>query len=386
MIDRDTAAIAGLAALGVAAVYIAHRAGFMSPQITIPTFDVPADPYPPHEPVTKYEPSEKPGVQAFRAWVLDELGGKDMGISRALKGGKPTSKHHEGRAWDWGPPSDAAASVLLDALLRTIDGDQHALARRAGIRVMIWQGKIWTGGTREWRPYNKVGGSPHYDHIHFGFSWDGANGKTSFYELEDGKVQVAQLSGIPEPVSAGDGELVEPVLTPLSDLQLAEVLSQAHVRVTGEAPSYNRLGMAWAQVQGETGRTLKAYNHNWGNIKAFNWDGDRFRYPELDESMPYFRSYPDAITGAADYWRVLTRQRYVAALAAFDAGDPHAAATELRAAGYYTAPLERYSLTLSQLFDEYGDKFKNGNWSSLLAPLVIAGGALAALTWISEKY
>lgn len=379
MNDDTTAAVVGLSALGLAVVASIAAKRIMSPKLTIPYFDVPADPYAPNEPVTRYDPASKPGVVAFSRWVIDELGGTDLGIGRALPSGdSPSSKHHEGRAWDWGPPSGAAASVLLDALLRTVDGDAHALARRAGLRVIIWQRRIWTAGTQRWNPYYKA--DPHTGHIHFGFGWDGALGKTSLYELIDGSVAVSQLEGVPDTVPSMDGVLVDAVLTPMSDRELAEALAAAHVQVFGKPPSYNRLGIAWAQVAFESGHTRAMYNHNFGNIKrSASWPGDWFRWPELNELNPMFRSYPAADAGAAGYWRLLAR-RYPAALEAFDEGDAPIAALELRNRGYYTAPLHIYRKGLSQLFEEYRGKFKpKTGYADIIAPLLVVLAAAGAI-------
>jgi hypothetical protein len=381
-------ALGGAALLGVAAVWLAARGAFMSPKISIPTFDVPVDPYPPNEPVATYTPAPKPGVVAFRDWVLHQLGGTDLGISRSLADGQlPTSKHHEGRAWDWGPPSDAAADVLLDALLKTIDGDEHALARRAGIRVIIWQRRIWTAGTRSWQPYTKA--NPHTDHIHFGFSWDGALAKTSMYEIStNGQATVAQLEGLPVAATSGNGSQVDPIRTPLTDQQLAEVLAAAHVQVTSKPPSRARLGIAWAQVQHETARTHSAYNYNWGNIIATPaWTGDWHQLsgglgPTGDQPGK-FRAYPSAVAGAADYWRLLIR-RYPRALEAFDHGDPNAAAAELRAAGYYEGDRSIYAAAMRRFYQEYSDKFNRQGWADKLAPLIAIGLCAAAAAAVEE--
>jgi len=368
-----------IAALTVAAAAVALAAArWYSSDCAMrtPLFTDPVDPYAPYEPLTKCDPVSRKGVELFRDWVIGSLGGADLGIVRACEpGSAATSKHHEGRAWDWGPPSQAAANQLLDCLMASEAGQKHALARRAGLRVIIWNRRIWTprdGGS--WEAYDK---SPHTDHIHFGFSWDGARGTTSLQAAL--RAQQPQLS---QPTASGSE--VAPKLTPLTETELLAALAKGHVQTFGVRPNYSRLGMAWSQACLETGHTLRAYNHNWGNVKrTSSWPGDYFQYPNLGESNPYFRSYPDAVSGAADYWRVLSHDRYAAALAAFDGGDPHDAADQLRTAGYYTAPLAGYADTLAKLFAEYRDKFPPPHCR--IAPLVLGSLAAVGAVYIGRK-
>ena len=173
---------AALAALALAFVMRPRRLGECDVRL-LGLFTRPVDPYAPFEPVTGCESDPQPGVEAFRDWVMAAIGGRDVGIMRACTIGKP-SKHHEGRAWDWGPPSSEVGDAFVACLTTPDeDGNADALARRAGLRTIIWNRRIWKSG--QWAPY--TGSSPHTDHVHFGFGWDGARGQTSLYELlEDG--------------------------------------------------------------------------------------------------------------------------------------------------------------------------------------------------------
>ena len=125
----------------------------------------------------------KPGVVAFRDLILKTYPCTgDYGISRACsQGGK--SEHKEGRAWDWklNAPHPAADAVLNWLLATDKNGVKHAMARRLGIMYMIWNRKVWKAyqSSKGWQNY--TGASPHTDHVHFSFSWDGANKKTSFW-------------------------------------------------------------------------------------------------------------------------------------------------------------------------------------------------------------
>jgi hypothetical protein len=100
------------------------------------------------------------------------------------------SEHKEGRAFDWGVHADdptelAAAEAVLAWMLGPDDtGQPYAIARRLGLMYVIWDGRIWSSFLAEegWRPY--VGRSPHRDHIHFSFDWNGALAQSSFWQGE----------------------------------------------------------------------------------------------------------------------------------------------------------------------------------------------------------
>ena len=132
----------------------------------------------------------KPGVVAFRRFVLEHLGGADSGICRGCGGQPASSEHNEGRAWDWQvqatkPDDVARVEQLFDWLFATdLNGNAEANFRRAGLRYIIWDRQIWSSQTRQWKPY--TGKSPHRDHVHFTFSWPGALGETSFYDWLSG--------------------------------------------------------------------------------------------------------------------------------------------------------------------------------------------------------
>lgn len=130
------------------------------------------------------DPTPKPGTDAFRKFILQNVGGRDVGISRACEiGGK--SEHKEGRAWDWGVQASStsevalAESVIAWLLATDKDGNEQAVFRRAGLMYMIWNKQIWGTKTRSWKPY--TGADPHTSHVHFSFGWPGAMARTSFF-------------------------------------------------------------------------------------------------------------------------------------------------------------------------------------------------------------
>ena len=150
---------------------------------------LPSEDYAPPTAPTSCRPTPQPGVVAFRDLVLQELGGRNLGIVRSCDRVSATGKlsdHHEGRAWDWGvnyyEPTDVArVEKLFDWLFAGNDDG----ARWAGITYLIWNGKIWTVKSKQWRPY---GGSAHRDHVHISFGWPAAQGDTMLYRYLRGEV------------------------------------------------------------------------------------------------------------------------------------------------------------------------------------------------------
>ena len=124
----------------------------------------------------------RPGVRAFRSWVLTRFGGTDLGVGRECNVGA-ASHHHEGKAWDWGPPAGPMRPTLAATLLLTLAQNQWEAFRRFGIQYIIWDRKIlksYTLGSQQpltWYPYS--GESAHEDHVHVSFSKDGRDGRLS---------------------------------------------------------------------------------------------------------------------------------------------------------------------------------------------------------------
>ena len=132
---------------------------------------------------SKCSPTARAGVVAFKSLLLATYPCTySGGITRSCSsGGK--SEHKEGRAFDWMVkyPHPAADSVIKWLLATDKYGNKHANARRLGIMYMVWNRKIWGSykASQGWRKYS--GSNPHTDHIHFSFSWAGANKQTSFW-------------------------------------------------------------------------------------------------------------------------------------------------------------------------------------------------------------
>ncbi len=151
-----------------------------------------------YEGQSKCSPYAKPGVLAFRAMVLRAYPGTGAGgIERACNVGGQ-SEHKEGRAWDWtasaGVPYQRQAAQSLIKWLTDKDryGNEAAMAKRLGVMYIIWNRRIW-GAWGGWETYcvQKPAGckdpedgglrSPHTDHVHISFTWDGAMKRTTYW-------------------------------------------------------------------------------------------------------------------------------------------------------------------------------------------------------------
>lgn len=138
-------------------------------------------------PQTSCDPVERKGVTGFRRLVLLRFpGGANWGTTRACSTGG-SSEHYDGRAWDWGinarDPAQLATAGRLLTWLTAVgrDGQAGYNARRLGIMYVIFNGRIWSQYRADegWRVYS--GSSPHADHVHFSFTWNGARKRTTFW-------------------------------------------------------------------------------------------------------------------------------------------------------------------------------------------------------------
>ncbi len=140
------------------------------------------------------------GVEAFTAWLDRRALGVSWGSYRCERWGKGSaSLHAEGRALDWhldaGVRREAREARRLVLLLLAPDrhGEPQALARRMGVEEIIWDCGYWAQGMTAFsglddcfkpsgRRRAKVDRTQaHMDHVHFGFTRKGANGRTSFW-------------------------------------------------------------------------------------------------------------------------------------------------------------------------------------------------------------
>jgi len=124
----------------------------------------------------------QPGAVAFAKLLNTTYGTHTYGILR-----KCAAEHGEGRALDWmidsTKPDNLALANALTRWLAAPDaqGRPGAMARRFGINYIIFNRQQWKAWAPErgWTAYYGV--SPHTDHIHFSFNWDGAYKRTSWW-------------------------------------------------------------------------------------------------------------------------------------------------------------------------------------------------------------
>ena len=207
----------------------------------------------PYVPQSICDPTAKPGVTAFARLMANHYNEFSYGISRECNHG--LTEHSEGRALDWmldayDPHERAVADSVISWLLAPDDqGRPAAMARRFGIMYIIWNKQIWATYEMDagWRPYS--GPSPHTDHIHFSFSWDGAMQRTSWW------------TGKPwTEVSRGPGGPTVPVTPPSSYPTLKEgasgpdvVLAQQVLGVSADGVFGPGTKAALLEWQGDNG-------------------------------------------------------------------------------------------------------------------------------------
>jgi hypothetical protein len=160
-----------------------------------------------------------------------------------------------------------------------------------------------------------------------------------------------------------DGKGVAREPTPLTEIEVAVALREGHRMMFASEPNDFRLGVAWAHIALENGRGKETYNNNFGNIGATDsYDGQYYvrflrervqRNPDVWKYLRIkFRSYATPADGARSYWKVL-QDHYGPALVHMDNGQAFEAAKKLNAAGYATALVEPYAMSIAKLYNEF---------------------------------
>lgn len=201
-------------------------------------------------------------------------------------------------------------------------------------------------------------------------------------------------------------------LTPLPENDYILKAAQAWKRFYGQGPHVKQLACALSQMILEVGRdkqpdgsfmwATSSHNFNMGNIKSKAGDGSSWQFYDcgeevslkeairLDKESPAlvsivktykwangserasiwikaphpwtrFRAYDTAEEGLLDYLDFLVMERTQYLIAWNEGvlkGDPVTFSTELGKAGYYTAPIDRYTKTVVSLFNEFEGKVK----------------------------
>ncbi|WP_245949916.1 hypothetical protein [Saccharothrix carnea] len=174
----------GAAVMALALVVLTPTGPASAAPVT-PDFGPSIDAYAAYDGQDTCEATARPGVIDVRDLLNATYGTHTSGISRSCNG--TVSEHHEGRALDYhfnyyDAADRAKAEDFLTWVLATDQyGNGHAMARRLGVMYIIWNNRIWESyrAGAGWQPYH--GDSPHTDHIHLSFSWDGALKRTSWW-------------------------------------------------------------------------------------------------------------------------------------------------------------------------------------------------------------
>ena len=156
-------------------------------------------------------------------------------------------------------------------------------------------------------------------------------------------------------------------ITPVAPAELASALVAAWRDLFGVSPTRAAILVLMAQSAHETARWKAVHNFNIGNVKSVQGDGfdyTHFRCRERENGVdrwydpPHpatrFRAFRTLREGVVDHLAFLKRsKRYGKAWAALERGRPYEFATELKAVGYYTDPVEVYARALLRFFDEF---------------------------------
>ncbi len=183
---------------------------------------------PPYQPGTLCLTENQPGPVAFAKLLNATYGSHVYGVLR-----KCDQEHGEGRALDWmlnaNKSSDLAMGNAITRWLAAPDsqGRQGAMARRFGINYIIWNRQQWKAWAPErgWTAY--TGSSPHTDHIHISFTWDGAVARTSWWTGTAVSTYLTGPPGASTPTSSDPKDYVNVTLRRGSRGKAVEVLQQA---------------------------------------------------------------------------------------------------------------------------------------------------------------
>ncbi|TXH64924.1 MAG: hypothetical protein E6Q88_14775 [Lysobacteraceae bacterium] len=149
-------------------------------------------------------PTNKPGPERLRQLLSFWFGAPNQ-FNPNWHIGRPcnvssTSYHREGRALDfYVNATEPRAQSIVNWILATDEyGNPHSKARRMGIIEIIWKDSIWSSDQAGagFRRCDSCG--PHYDHIHFSFSREGANMQTSWFTTNDNVSRAACTGGTAE--------------------------------------------------------------------------------------------------------------------------------------------------------------------------------------------
>ena len=165
------------------------------PPVPLPAeYDVPAE----YEGQSTCDPVPKPGTQRFADLIKATYGQDEVVWIPRDCGVNGQSEHKEGRALDWmrsvrDPQGRAEAEAFLNWLLGPDQfGVAYGNAIRLGVMYIGWNDRIWRGYklNRGWtelkgcfsRADKGSDNTCHRNHIHISLTWDGASGRSSFWD------------------------------------------------------------------------------------------------------------------------------------------------------------------------------------------------------------
>ena len=183
-------------------------AGAPEPGVGLPAAPVPAgapvalpaeyDIHPEYEGQSQCDPVAKPGTQRLADLIKATYGGEEVVWIPRDCGVGGQSEHKEGRAIDWmGNVRDAGDRAEAETFLNWLLGpDQFGVeygnAIRLGVMYIGWNDRIWRGYDikKGWtelkgcfaKPDKGSDNTCHRNHIHISLTWDGASGRSSFWD------------------------------------------------------------------------------------------------------------------------------------------------------------------------------------------------------------
>ncbi len=317
------------------------------PPSPLPTTVLPAlaDVVPTYQSQRSCDPAAKPGVEAYVRMVLQTYRvGRNGGIVRGCGIGA-TSEHKEGRAFDYmlsvNVPQEKAVGDALTGWLTGPDaaGVVGGNARRLGVMYVIWNRRIWSSYTTGtgWRNY--YGSSPHTDHVHTSFSWNGAMARTSWWSgstaTVDDRGPCGVYAGQPAPVYTG------PQLTACPSPLPAAPASPYAIVWPGQSASTVRLAQAQLglSADGVFGAATRAALMGWQRTVALPVTGvlDKPTWARLAPPPPQPAATPAASVPAAPVVVVPTTSLTPYKAAVLRAGSRGAAVAALQRALKVTA-------------------------------------------------
>ncbi len=183
-------------------------AGAPEPGVGLPAAPVPAgapvalpaqyDVRPEYEGQSQCDPVAKPGTQRLSDVIKATYGAEEVVWIPRDCGVGGQSEHKEGRALDWmGSVREAGDRAEAEAFLNWLLGpDQFGVeygnAIRLGVMYIGWNDRIWRGYdiNRGWTELKGCfaksdkgsDNTCHRNHIHISLTWDGASGRSSFWD------------------------------------------------------------------------------------------------------------------------------------------------------------------------------------------------------------